>query len=106
MRAAGETPFRDTAPFQRHSETSKAAATAIAPKLGELHRKVWVAIHAAGGLTDEDGIAATGLAASTYRPRRIELVAANYVEDSGHTKRTKADRPATVWRCTAKGRVA
>jgi hypothetical protein len=98
MRAAGERAF--TAPYQPHSATSKEASAKIAPKLGDLHRKVWAHLNASGGCTDEQGIAGTGLAASTYRPRRIELVAAGFVEDSGHTARTKADRPATVWRVT------
>lgn len=106
MRAAGETPFRPTAPYQVHSETSREAAKQIAPKLGELHRKVWAYIRDSGGCTDEQLIDGLKRSASTIRPRRIELVAAGYVEDSGHTARTKADRPATVWRISGKGRVA
>lgn len=105
-RLAGETPFPKTAPYVAHSATSKEAAASIAPKMREQHRQVWRALRDAGGLTDEEGIAATGLPASTYRPRRIELCDAGFAEDSGHTKRGKSGRSATVWRCTTKGRVA
>jgi hypothetical protein len=53
------------------------------------------------GATDEEGIAGLGLSPSTFRPRRIELMQAGLVEDSGQRRLTAAGRSAIVWR--AKG---
>lgn len=92
------------APFQKHSATSKAAAEAILPKLNALQRQVYAFIRNSPGVTDEQIIDGLRLSPSTARPRRIELVAMGLVEDSGTTARTKADRPATVWRVTEKDR--
>lgn len=84
-------------PAQRHSEPSVAAATAIRPDASRLRAAVLAAIAAAGGLTDEEGIDHTGLSPSTYRPRRVELVQAGAVADSGTTRPTRSGRKAAVW---------
>lgn len=81
-----------------HPATSHAAAAAIAPVSGAQRQAVLTCIYAAGdGRTDEEGIADTGIAASAYRPRRVELVAAGLVRDSGRTRKTASGRAAVVW---------
>jgi hypothetical protein len=89
----------DDPPAQSHSDTSVAAAQAIKPNANRLRMLVLEAIRAAGadGLTDEEGIAATQLSPSTYRPRRIESVQAGLVVDSGRTRKTASGRSAVVW---------
>ena len=86
-------------PFVTDSPTSQQAASAIKPDAGRLRLKVYDAImrHGAYGLTDEEGVDATGIAPSTYRPRRIELVEQGKVIDSGQTRLTRAGRKAVVW---------
>lgn len=91
----------DDIPAQRHSETSVAAAESIRPTAAKLRERVYDAIKSSeDGMTDEEGIAATGIVASTYRPRRVELVQAGRVIDSGKTRKTRktaSGRSATVW---------
>lgn len=55
------------APYQRHSATSQAAAIGIAPKAG------------------------------TKRARRVELLAAKLIKDSGRTRKTVGGDEAVVW---------
>jgi DNA-binding IclR family transcriptional regulator len=50
-----------------------------------------------GGMTDEEIQRALKLNPSTERPRRIELVQAGKVRDSGRTRKTASGRAATVW---------
>lgn len=49
------------------------------------------------GVTDEEIVLALDIDPSTARPRRIELVAAGQVIDSGRTRETRSGRQATVW---------
>ena len=88
-------------PAQRHSATSQAAAAAIAPDAETLRQLVRRAIeNAPDGLTDEEGIAVTGIAANTYRPRRVECVRLKWIMESGKTRKTVANRQAVVWVAT------
>ncbi len=88
-------------PAQRHSPTSTAAAEAIIPHLPPLRLAVLLAIRgAADGLTDEEGVGVTGLSPNTWRPRRVELMRAGLVVDSGRTRRAKSGRRAVVWVAT------
>jgi hypothetical protein len=91
--------FGKPALAQEHSPTSREAAARIEPKRGTLQTLVYLAINATGtsGLTDEEGIEATGLPASTYRPRRVELVEQSRIRDSHLTRLTKSRRRAVVW---------
>lgn len=88
-------PFSDT-------QTSFDAALAIEPHLQKLERVVleciqkWTAL--TFGITDERVSEETGLSGNTVRPRRGSLVEKGLVEWSGLTRRTKAGRPAKVWR--------
>ena len=92
-------PHQKPAMAQEHSATSRAAAGRIEPLRPNLQAVVLENLVAAGewGQTDEEGINRTGIPASTYRPRRIELVEANRVLDSGRTRLTKSRRAAVVW---------
>jgi hypothetical protein len=85
-------------PYQRHSETSQAAAEAIKPEQANLRERVYEAIAASPcGLTDEQIAERTGLNPSTARPRRIELWKAGRVNGLGQ-ERTRSGRWATLWR--------
>jgi hypothetical protein len=84
---------------QMHSQPSIAAAEAALPNAGTLRRRVYDQLrqwHATGG-TDEDLQIGLGMDPSTQRPRRIELVNAGLVRDSGRTRKTRSGRRATVW---------
>ncbi len=86
-------------PAQVHSATSWHASYAIEPKADTLRRVVLEYIRSRGpaGATDEEGIDATGIPASTYRPRRVELLVPGLVIDSGRTRLTRSRRKAVVW---------
>lgn len=86
-------------PSVADSPTSIAAAKQIEPVSGALRRQVYEFIRERGqsGATDEEIIAALDMSPSTARPRRIELVQAGFVQNSGSTRRTKSGRNATVW---------
>jgi len=92
-------------PAQAHSDTSRDAAEAVRPDANRLRSVVYAAIRGAGpdGLTDEEGIGRTGLSPSTYRPRRVELVAGGMVRESGRTRKTASGRKAAVWVATDGG---
>ena len=87
------------APFQKHSITSKEAAQEIQPRAGTLRHKLFCFIRDKGqyGATDLEAQEEIPMAASTQRPRRVELEKAGLIEDSGETRRTKSGRQAVVW---------
>ncbi len=87
------------APFQKHSETSKAAATEIRARLPNLQQLVFNAIASAGveGLTDEEISERTGLNPSTARPRRLELYRKGRIQQSIFTRNGASGRKMTVW---------
>jgi hypothetical protein len=91
-----------TAPYAPGSDTSRAAAKAIRGHLTTLEQRVLDAIRAAGdaGLTDEECMRVTGLRPNTQRPRRIELLAAKLVRDSGQRRPGVSGRKMTVWIAT------
>jgi hypothetical protein len=87
-------------PAQRHSATSKAAASAIEPKAGTLRGQVLACIRAAGleGRTDEECQEVLGMNPSTQRPRRIELQGAGLIVPApGVTRKTTSGRKAKVF---------
>lgn len=91
----------DTAPYQKHSPTSKAAAADILPRAGTLRRAVYdfiVSRHHAGA-TDEEIQNVLGLEGSTERPRRIELQRGGLIEQrvTWPTRRVKSGKQAAVW---------
>ena len=88
-----------------HTRTSKIAAESVAEVTGEGRRKVLLAL-ASAPMTDEEIGEFTGLSNNTHRARRIELVAAGLVEDSGCVRPTRSGRVATIWSLTFDGRQA
>jgi hypothetical protein len=91
---------RRSLPYQRYSETSRAAAES-ASRIAETGRRiVLTAIRRAGiqGLTDPEIQWRTGLSESTERPRRVELVRDGVVVDSGRARIPRGrNRACTVW---------
>ena len=90
------------APYQRHSPTSKAAATDIAGKAGTLRRAVYdfIVRKRDYGATDPEAQAALLLDGSTQRPRRVRLVELGLVEDSGRTRPSHSGKQCVVWVAT------
>ena len=91
--------FPPLPPYQPHSATSRAAAEAILPRAGTLRRRVLDRIKLAGayGVTDEQICHAEHLEGSAVRPRRIELLRAGLIKDSGRQRKCHSGRMATVW---------
>jgi hypothetical protein len=92
-----------TAPAQRHSATSLAAAESIAPALSQKRRDllVWIIERRFDGATDNELIAdlvAEGWSPNTPRPRRVELVKGGWLEAIGEAE------GSTVWAATAKAK--
>jgi uracil-DNA glycosylase family 4 len=85
------------APFQRHSPTSKAAASEVDPTTATLREQVFAHLQQRGPMTDEALQDALGMNANTERPRRIELVEAGRVHEVDQTGRTRAGRSAVRW---------
>jgi hypothetical protein len=82
-------------------DTTRAAAAAVLPRSGTQRRKVYDAILDAaergyGGATDLELTRATGLGGNSVRPRRLELVEAGLVVDTGH-RRTADGTAHIVW---------
>lgn len=97
----GDTPYQPYGgdpPSQKHSSTSKAAASSIKKKIGPLHRRVMAYLLAnPQGASDERMMDDLHLGGNTLRPRRRELQLMGYVEDSGRTVLTRSRRLAVVW---------
>lgn len=90
------------APYQPHSATSREAATKIRPKAETLRATVLDVIEFSGtyGRTDTEIQDILRLEGSTQRPRRVELLRAGLIRDSGRTRATASGRQATVWVAT------
>jgi hypothetical protein len=88
--------FTKTLPFQAHSATSREAAKYAKEFVPtqKLRVLMQLQIHDA---TDEELHLALRMNPSTQRPRRIELVQAGKVRDSGRIRNTKSGRRAVVW---------
>jgi hypothetical protein len=91
--------FPPSLPYQPHSETSRDAAQGAAPRAVS-HRAMVLELlcRKLSGLTDEEIQQALGIKPpGTARARRVELVAAGKVRDSGRTRKTTSGRAAVVW---------
>lgn len=86
-------------PAQRHSDTSRAAAEDIKPKAETLRARVYWFIQSRGtvGATDDEVQRHLPMDPSTQRPRRVELVNAGLVVDSGRRRPTASGKQAAVW---------
>ncbi len=86
-------------PAQQHSRPSLQAADAIKPRAPELRQKVLEFIASRpDGATDEECQLGMPMPQNTQRPRRVELVEAGLIVDSGMTRKTRSGRAATVWK--------
>jgi len=85
-------------PFVRSSPTSELAAKQAEPASHTQRRRVLDLLRGSIGLTDEQMQDVLKMNPSTQRPRRIELVKAGLVVDSGLTAKTSSGRLATIWR--------
>ena len=84
------------------AETSRAAARSMVEPAGALRTALLKAFVKAGndGLTDLEGESVTGVAGSSYRPRRIELQRLGLIELTNLRRRTPSGRGAAVFRAT------
>jgi len=92
-------PYGGKPPFEKTSDTSKAASesvigAAVSIRLRVLHLIVQTRSH---GATDDEIEEALGLRHQTASARRRELVLNGRVEDSGLRRNTRSGRSATVW---------
>ena len=87
------------APYQRHSRTSRSAAESIEPKTGTKRAIVLAFLRGRGkdGATDDEMQRLIPMGPNTQRPRRVELVAASLIFDSGRERDTTGGDPAVVW---------
>jgi len=81
-----------------HPATAHEAAAAILPRSGTLRRRVFDHIAAAGelGATDAEIQRELDMPGNTQRPRRVELIEAGLIIDSGR-RRTEHGRRMIVW---------
>jgi hypothetical protein len=92
------------APCQRHSPTSRAAAVGIAPRAGTKRALVMdFLLDNPQGATDEEMQQCIPMSANTQRPRRVELLAAKLIKDSGRTRKTVGGDEAVVWVAVVRG---
>tara|TARA_Y100000004_G_C8600091_1_gene280196 strand:+ start:130 stop:465 length:336 start_codon:yes stop_codon:yes gene_type:complete len=91
--------LEETAPFQRHSFTSKQAADQIQESAKTLRAKLFRFIKSRGqyGCTDEEAQTSLPMLPSTQRPRRVELANLGLIKKNGQTRKTKSNRNAAVW---------
>ena len=90
-------------PYVKNSDTSREAAISVLGKSSAAMRKrVYIRLRLAGayGCTDEQIQQAEKMDPSTERPRRVELVNAGLVRDSGKRRPTCSGRTAVVWIAT------
>lgn len=89
-----------TPPYQKHSETSRAAAESVKPTAETRRQEVLAFLKSRGahGATDEEGQLALAMEGNTYRPRRVELTAAGLVVESAEKRKTTTGRKAVVWK--------
>lgn len=90
--------YPDT-PGHRGIETSKAAAKAVAPKLGRLQNLVLSAIAERGafGLTTDECAALLGVDRGSIQPRTSELRRKGLIVDSGRRRLNATKIRAIVW---------
>ena len=98
-------PRKPPLPPHVGTPTSRAAAEAFREGAATIRNAVYGVILASGaaGMTDEEIYGRLletyrNVKESTTRARRVELVAAGLVLDSGRVRLTQARREATVWR--------
>lgn len=85
--------------FTGKRATSIAAATVILPRTGTQRRKVYDFIVSRGtfGATDDEMMDELSMSGNSLHPRRLELVQAKLIDDSGQRRKTKSGSDAIVW---------
>ena len=84
-------------PYQKHSETSRAAAVAKLATAQSDEAAVWRWFLRRGEGTDVACQTDLGMSGDTQRPRRVRLVELGLLADSGKKEKTPAGRYAVVW---------
>ena len=85
-------------PFVTGSDTSKAAAVEHVKHFGRQQKRLFLwSLTQRQGWADEQAQNALGMNPSSQRPRRVELVQAGLVKDSGQRRATSSGRTAVVW---------
>jgi hypothetical protein len=93
-----EQPYGGKPPFQDTSDTSEAAAGAIAGGAGTLRLKVFEAIKkSSSGLTNDEIEVQLVMRIQTVSARVRELVLTGWLIDSGRRRPTRSGRMAVVW---------
>lgn len=82
--------------------TSAKAARRVTPRTGSQRAKILAAIVENGGLTDLELSSKLAILDNSVRPRRAELLADGYVENSGATRRHRGSE-WVVWSATDEG---
>lgn len=90
--------FAGSPPHVAHSDTSRAAAEAIAPKISVLHREILDHLSLVPGATDEEMQHDLFMGPNTQRPRRRELQLMGRIVDSGLRRPTSSGRAAVIWK--------
>jgi hypothetical protein len=88
-----------------HPDTSHAAAEAIRLRTGTARHRVMemIALTLPWGISDEEMQTQLAMSPNTQRPRRVELVRAGYVKDSGERTVTQTGARSILWIATAAG---
>ncbi|MGH7510899.1 MAG: hypothetical protein ACREMZ_15710 [Gemmatimonadales bacterium] len=92
--------FDAPVPFQRRSDTSQAAATAMEPEIARLRRLVMKAYREAGeiGLSADECAARLGISILAIRPRVTEAFMAGELAKTGRRVRNASGQSARVLR--------
>lgn len=89
-------------PASGRTDTSAAAAEAIAPSTGRLQRTALLAIRAADdGLTTQELADRTGLDFASIQPRTSELRRLGLIRDSGRRRQNRNGKRVIVWEACA-----
>jgi len=90
-------------PFAGHTDTSAAAAEAVAKNHRSMQDSAMAAIREAGpeGLTADEAANVMGVSPYQVRPRTAELRAQGYIKDSEKRRPNIYNRPSIVWVATS-----
>lgn len=83
-------------PGARDRDTSRAAASHIAPAAASLRDQVLGVFERSNGLTPDEAAGKLGLTSFTVRPRCTELLRLGQLRDSGERRKNRSGRSAAV----------
>jgi predicted transcriptional regulator len=84
-------------PGAQDRDTSRAAATAIAPAAATIRAQVLALFERSRGLTADEAAGRLGLSILTVRPRVTELARMGRLRDSGARRTNGSGKSAIVW---------